>query len=235
MRAVLVLIHSPLVGPLTWSRVADELRRRGVEVVTPTLVDTNEGSAPFWQRHVAAVVQSVEVIPTTVPLALVGHSGAGPLLPAIGRGVNHPVSAYLFVDAGIPTDGKSRLDLMATEDPAFAEDLQHRLIAGERFPTWRQEDLRAVIPDRWLRDRMVTELQPRSRAFFEEQIPVFADWPDAPCSYLQLSAAYDAPAERARREGWPYRTIAAGHFHMLVDPPAVTRTLLDLIEQPAGH
>ncbi len=29
-----VLIHSPLVGPLTWSLVAEDLRRRGIGVST---------------------------------------------------------------------------------------------------------------------------------------------------------------------------------------------------------
>ncbi len=35
--AVFVLLHSPLVGPLTWGPVADELRRRGIEAIVPAL------------------------------------------------------------------------------------------------------------------------------------------------------------------------------------------------------
>ena len=37
--------------------------------------------------------------------------------------------------------------------------------------------------------------------------------------------------EQAERAGWPVRTFDAGHFHMLVDPAAVARALVDLIQQ----
>ena len=77
-------------------------------------------------------------------------------------------------------------------------------------------------------------MRPRPLAFFTEPIPVFAGWPDAPCAFLQFSPAYDVPARRAREAGWRYREIAAGHFHMLVDPAAVADALLDLIEYPIG-
>ncbi|MDP9364267.1 MAG: alpha/beta hydrolase [Chloroflexota bacterium] len=234
MDAVIVLIHSPLVGPLTWSLVADELRRRGVGVAVPTLVDAGDGGPPFWEQHAAAVARGVGAVPAEASLVLVGHSGAGPLLPTVGQRVGHPVAAYVFVDAGIPADGESRLDVMATEDPAFAAELRRHLEAGGCFPEWREEDLRAAIPDPPLRRRTAEELQPRPLAFFGEPIPVPAGWPDAPCGYLKFSAAYDQPAERARREGWAYREVDGGHFHLLVDPPAVTEALLDLVEHLVG-
>jgi surfactin synthase thioesterase subunit len=235
MGAVIVLIHSPLVGPITWSLVADALRRRGLEVAVPTLVDADEGEAPFWEQHAAAVARDVGAIAAGAPLVLVGHSGAGPLLPTIARRLGHPVAAYIFADAGIPADGASYLDLMATEDRAFAEHLRQQLRDGEHFSAWREEELRSAIPNVRLRRRMVAELQPRALAFIAEPIPVFPGWPDAPCGYLKFSAAYDMPAARARREGWAYREVAGGHFHMLADPLAVTDALLDLVEQLLGH
>ena len=42
-----VLIHSPLVGPLTWSLVAEDLRRRGIDALVPTLHDDDTG-LPYW-------------------------------------------------------------------------------------------------------------------------------------------------------------------------------------------
>ena len=41
-----VLIHSPLVGPLTWTLVADELQRKGIEVVVPVLREVEEPDTP---------------------------------------------------------------------------------------------------------------------------------------------------------------------------------------------
>ncbi|MDP9365615.1 MAG: alpha/beta hydrolase [Chloroflexota bacterium] len=233
MDVVMVLIHSPLVGPATWSPVADELRRRGVGVAVPELADADR--PPFWEQHVAAVVQRAEAIPAGVPLVLAGHSGAGPLLPVVGRRVGRPVAAHVFVDASVPVDGASRLDLMAAEDPAFAAEFRRHLEAGGRFPDWGEEDLRGAVPNPRIRRRLAEELRPRALTFFQEPIPVPAGWPDAPCGYLKFSAAYASPAGRARRVGWAYRELDGGHFHMLVDPPAVTEALLDLVEHLAGH
>jgi hypothetical protein len=226
---VIVLISSPLVGPSTWSPVAQELRRRQIATLIPTLDDDGERGLPFWRQHVDAVTRAAAAITPASPLALVGHSGAGPLLPAIGREIGHPIAAYIFVDAGIPTDGKSRLELMAAEDAPFARQLREHLSAGGRFPAWTDDDLAPILPDERIRHRLVEEMRPRPLPFFAEPIPVFAGWPDAPCGYVRFSPAYDAPARQARAAGWHYREIAAGHFHMLVDPPAVADALLSLL------
>jgi hypothetical protein len=235
MDTVMVLIHSPLVGPLTWSPVAGELRRRGVPVVVPTLRAPDRDLPPFWERHVEDVVRDVADVPAGTPLVLVGHSGAGLLLPAVRQRVGHPVAAYIFVDASIPADGKNVLDLIAAEDSVLAGQLRELLSSGGTFPSWREEDLRTIVPDPGLRRQLIDELQPRPLAFFAEPIRVFAGWPDAPCGYLKFSGAYDAPAARARRENWVYREIAGEHFHMLVDAPAVTDTLLELVTKLLGH
>jgi pimeloyl-ACP methyl ester carboxylesterase len=224
--SLFVLIHSPLVGPLTWSLVGDEMRQRGFNVVVPRLSDSPASEEASWKQHAESVSQSLAKLPDETPLILVGHSGAGPLLPAIRQLIPNPVRAYIFVDAGIPRDGASRLDLMKSEDPAWANDFQKELERGARFPTWSFDDLQEVIPDPALREQMVAELRPRGLNFFTEPIPVFPGWPDASCVYIQFSAAYDQPAAQARREGWSSQTLDAGHFHMLVEPGEVTDLLI---------
>ncbi len=234
---VFVLIHSPLVGPLTWSLVAEDLRRRGIEVVVPVLHDDDSSGVPYWRQHAASAAQAVESLPRDRALVLVGHSGAGPLLPAIGESCGRPIRTYLFVDAALPLDGQSRLDDMEADDAEFAAQLHRHLASGGRFPDWSAEDLRAVIPNDRLRRDMVAELHPRPLSFFEEHILGFAAGPDAPCAYLRFSDPYAQAAMRARQAGWAYRALDAGHFHMLVDPATVATTLLDLARtRPAtGH
>ena len=224
-----VLIHSPLVGPFTWSLVAEELRHRGIAVVVPVLSQDEEDERPYWQQHVEGIVQALSSLPAEQPPVVVGHSGAGMLLPAVGEASGRPVAAYVFVDAGIPEDGKSRLDLLGVELPEAAEQLRPLLAAGERFPRWSDEELAAVIPDRTLRQGMLAELRPQLLRFFKEPIPVFSGWPDAPCAYLQFTPGYDVPAGLARREGWATAKMEGEHFHMLVDPAAVADALISLI------
>lgn len=226
-----VLIHSPLVGPLTWSRVADEMRQRGLSVLVPNLEDVTDSKKPFWKQHAESVSRAVAHIPSETPLTVIAHSGAGPLLPAIRQSMLHPVKAYLFVDAGIPRDGASRLDLMKWEDPDWAEEFQQELTRGERFPTWSFDDLQDVIPDSSLRRQMVAELRSRGLDFFTEPIPVFDGWPDAPCVYIQFSSAYEKPAAQARQLGWQVYELEAGHFHMLVDPVVVASTIIEALNK----
>lgn len=226
---VYILIHSPLVGPLTWRLVAGEMRQRGLNVLVPALEDLPDSTEPFWKQHAKSVSPALKHIPDKTSLTLVAHSGAGPLLPAIRQLLPNPVNAYVFVDAGIPRDHASRLDLMKSEDPEWANDFQKELERGERFPTWSFEDLQEVIPDESLRGQMVAEFHPRGLDFFTESIPVFEGWPDAPCIYIQFSAPYDRPADQARQAGWQVHKLEAGHFHMLVDPKAVTDMIINLV------
>lgn len=228
LSARFVLIHSPLCGPLTWQPVAEELQRQRVEAVLPALHDDGAASLPYWEQHVAAVFRALADVPTASPLILVAHSGAGPLLPAIGVAVPHAIGAYLFADAGLPHPALGRLDEMAQNVPDLAVSLRASLMAGGRYPTWHDDDLRDLIPDARLRAGMVAELQPRALNFFTEPLPSIADWPDAPCGYLRFSMAYDRAADAARRQGWPVRAFAADHFHQLVDPGGVAAALLAL-------
>jgi hypothetical protein len=225
---VFALIHSPLVGPATWTTVAEQLRARGAGVAVPSLRDRGEGAGPYWRQHALAAAAMLNALPAGRPLVLVGHSGAGPLLPAIRQVAERDVTLYLFVDAGIPVDGLSRLDLLRDELPEAASLLEQQLNAGGRYPAWRDEDLAAVLSDGDARRQVLAELQPRGLPFWTEPLPVFSGWPDAPCAYVQFSDGYAVPAERARGEGWLYRRVDGGHFQMMVDPEAVADLMLDM-------
>jgi hypothetical protein len=228
---IYVLIPSPLVGPLTWALVADQMWQRGINVIVPTLIDSSDSGEPFWKQHTESVLQALAQIPKNTFLTLVAHSGAGPLLPAIRQSLVNPINAYVFVDAGIPRNGATRLDLMKSEDPAWAEQFQEELEQGERFPNWSFDDLQEVIPEDLLRTQMVAEIRARGLAFFTEPIPVFDGWPDAACVYIQFSAPYERPAAQARQAGWPTYELEAGHFHMLVDAKAVTDLIVEAVNK----
>lgn len=226
-----VLVHSPLVGPLTWSLVAKQLRLQKIEARQLELSDGFDRIIPYWKRQAESVVKTLQLVPLDVPIILTAHSGAGPLLPAIRWASGVRVAAYLFVDAGIPIDGYSRLDLMRLESPDLAQGFRQYLESGGRFPDWSDEQLKDLLPDSELRRSLLAEIRPRKLDFFTEPIPVFHGWPDAPCGYIQLSPAYDFPFRRAQREGWVVAKIDAGHFHMLVKPEQVIQMMLEVVTQ----
>lgn len=220
-----VLIHSPLVGGLTWRLVADEMREHGLKVVVPLLKDLPDTKEPFWKQHAKSVSQELSNLSNDKAVTLVAHSGAGPLLPIIRETMANPVNAYVFVDAGLPRDGASRLDLMREEDLQWAEQFQAELERGGQFPNWSMDDLQDVIPDEVLRRQMVAEIHPRGLPFFMEPIPVFNGWPDAPCVYVQFSDTYAGAEIQARRSGWKTYKLDAMHFHMLIKP----KTIMDML------
>jgi alpha/beta hydrolase family protein len=231
MDSLVVLVHSPLVGPFTWSLVAQHLQAGGFDVLVPTFTDSGETPPVYWQQHAASVQRALVSLPQERPLVLVGHSGAGSLLPVLAQAARHPVKAYLFVDADLPHPGQSQLDEMQASVPAFAQELRHHLAAGERFPHWSDEDLREDLPDGRARQHLLAEVQPRPLSFFEEVMPEVPGWPGAPGGYLLFTQGYRHYLEQAQRAGWPSRTFHAGHFHMLVDPASVAAALVEIMQQ----
>lgn len=230
-RVTYALIHSPLVGPFTWQLVYEALRSHGLNAIIPTLRDDPKSALLYWRQHVEAVYRELAQIPEKESIVLIAHSGAGPLLPAIRHRLPHSTCAYVFVDAGIPRDGLSRLQLMKLEDEEWAEQFHAALLSGEQFPTWTDDDLREIIPDVDARRKLVAEIQPRSLAFFTEPIPGYEGWPDAPCIYIKFSESYDWDAKEAKKNDWDVYELNAGHFHMLVDPFDVSDLIVKSVQQ----
>src|SRR6267143_3337680 len=129
-------------------------------------------------------------LPRSERIVLTAHSGAGPLLPAVRRQVEHEVVGYLFVDAGLPgPDGASRLELL--ESSGTAKRLRDRVTEG-LLPVWTdlfdltEEMVHELIPDAGLRRDFIQELRPTPLAVYEP-LPVFSRWPDAACGYVTFS------------------------------------------------
>ncbi len=76
---------------------------------------------------------------------------------------------------------------------------------------------------------VITAEQPWLRAYCQELVPAPAGWDDHPCAYLLFSPAYQDQASRARRRGWPVRSLPGEQLHQIVDPCGVARALLDLV------
>ncbi|HEX2039561.1 MAG TPA: hypothetical protein VHF47_07495 [Acidimicrobiales bacterium] len=227
-----VLVHSPLVGPATWEPVARVLRGRGRTAVVPSLLDASRTGPPFVGPQAEAVADAVAAAGADRVL-LVGHSGAGPLLPSIGVAVRRrgatPVG-YLFADAGLPHPGRSRL---ASVHPSLRGRLAELARHDGMLPPWCDwfdpAAVDALLPEPALRDRVLDELQPVPVALLEEPMPDVPAWPDAPCGYLRFSAAYAGDEAEAAGRGWPVAVLEGGHLLPVVAPGSVADALDDLV------
>lgn len=220
---IIVLLHSPLTTAAAWGGLPGVLRASGHPVVVPDIRDDDR--PPYAQRYVARaaleITGAAEVRENPgASVTLVAHSGAGPLLPAIGtaqKAAHRPIAGYVFADAGLPPAGA--LTRMARLPREHADELDRLFAEGGTYPDWP--------PPPGLEDA----LRPRDRDFFTEPLPMPQDWPDAPCGYLQWCAAYDGDARQAKSRGWPVVTAteADDHFAAHSDPKGTAAALENLI------
>ena len=196
------LVHSPLVGALTWAGVGAELQARGHDAVIASIDDTE---------------------PCDV---LVGHSGAGPWLPIIAARCE--VSpALVFVDAPVPpTAGVAAL--IPTEFYAHLA----RLAVDGMLPKWSEwfgsGVMETLVPDAELRAELVGEMPELPLAYFDQVLHLPPHWSDARCGYVLLSAPYNNDAAESRLRGWPVVELDSTHLGIVTDPPAVTSALLQV-------
>jgi pimeloyl-ACP methyl ester carboxylesterase len=222
---VFALIHSPLVGPSTWSPVAHELERRGHQAVVP-LLRPADAPPQNWRQCVEAAREALETLAD--PIILVGHSGGGLLLPAIAEAVSPHVSGLIFVDSGVPAvTGET-----SAAPPPFLDYLRTLAADGTLPPwsTWWGEDaMRDLVPDERVRAALVCEMPSLPLAYFDQRIPSPKGWGQVPCAYLLLSDGYKEAAAEARKRGWRVEEIAgAQHLHIAVAPEAVADALIRL-------
>jgi pimeloyl-ACP methyl ester carboxylesterase len=224
---VLVLVHSPLVGPGTWTPVARELEHRGRRAIVPSLLGVAQAPPPQWRHCPEAVRAACDGVGE--PLVLVGHSGAGPLLPAIADALPGDVAGLVFVDAFLPPSAGSA----PLAEPSFLAELRRLASDGVLPPwsTWFGEDgLRDLIPDAIVRHALEREMPRLPVAYFEASVPAPVGWDRRPCAYLLFAdEPYGPSAAAARTRGWPVLELRdAHHLSAVTDPPAVTDALLRL-------
>ncbi len=222
-----VLVHSPLIGPTSWSPAAYELHRRGRAAVVPSLVGVADAPAPQW-HHIPETVR-IATNHLQGSIVLVGHSGAGLLLPVIADAVTVEVAALVFVDSFLPT-AAGRVPL---GPPAFMDQLRELASDGVLAPwsTWFGEDaMSELVPDERLRAALEAEMPRLPLSYFQASVPVPDAWNRRSCAYLLLTAEpYGQSAIEARSLGWPVLEIqGVRHLAMATDAIAVTDALLGL-------
>lgn len=212
----LLLLHSPLVGPATWSALAPELVRRGHDVVVPDLRPALREGPPYYAALAALIGTVLEEDQFAV-----AHSGAGALVPMLG-----PLRGTVFADGLLPHPGES---WFAGVPPELGAKLRGLAKDGKLPPWhawWPKGAMERMIPDRVLGAEFLAEQEDLPLAYFEEPAP---DLPLAvPSAYLQLSEAYGADADAAEAAGWPVERRARHHLSVLTHPSELADAIVRL-------
>ena len=179
-----------------------------------------------WVNEAARKVRAL-TIETSV---LVGHSGAGLLLPLVAAAMPSGVAGLIFVDSELPPpEGDVRVA------PAEMMNRLREMARDGILPPWCEwwgpPVMAELVPDEQLRNAITVE-QPRLPLnYFEQPVAFPPGWTALPAAYLLLSVAYRAARSRAIADGLPTEEVLAGHLAMAVRPRDVGEAVLRLADR----
>jgi pimeloyl-ACP methyl ester carboxylesterase len=241
--ATFVLVHPAWFGGWCWKKVSPLLRARGHAVHTPTLSGLGERvhlARPEigLDTHVDDVVNLL-VYEDLHDVVLVSNSSGGAVITGVADRAPERIARLVYLDAFVPEDGQSLLDIISPERRADME----RLVASEgggwllpRFapPPWEtfareswqitgEADLQWILP----------RLVPTPFGHFRD--PVRRRNPRAetvPRTYIRCldwpHAGFDRYAEAARRSpAWTWRGLSASHLPYITQPGEMSELLLE--------
>ena len=220
-----VLVHSPVTGPSTWRWVAAVLVAGGHRVSVPSVAGVSG-----WQEFADSVAAQVPHDEHTV---LVGHSGAGPVLPQIAARTG--AGSLVFVDADIPpATGEASLmpaEILATLEATATDGL---------LPPWSEwfgpEVMGELVPDAERRSVVTAELPRLPISYYEARVPAPAGWAEAAGGYILLSAeAYGDQAWAAAARGWPVIELPGGHLDIVTSPEPIAAAIAEIAAALAGR
>ena len=113
--STIVLVHGAWQSVATWDILAPLLTKDGHIVVTPVLTGLGTSQSPLSRdvsltQHVRDVTSELSKLKE--PVILVGHSYAGMIVSGVAEQVPSMIHHLVFLDAFIPEDGQSVLDLL---------------------------------------------------------------------------------------------------------------------------
>ncbi len=196
--------------------------------LAPSLAEVSGGAAPYYPRLAATLANEIDRR-SDERVVLVGHSGAGTVLPAVAEATTATVIGTIFVDALLPHPGRSWFDTV----PAAMGDQLRDLARDGMLPPWNEwfppGTIEGLLPDPVMRTRFCEELPTLPLAYFDEPAAELSSPLPTHSVYLQLSDAYSTEAHQAEREGWHVTFRKAHHLAMLTEPEEISATLEELI------
>ncbi|MBV9261965.1 MAG: alpha/beta hydrolase [Pseudolabrys sp.] len=229
-RRTFVLVHGAWHGGWGWTRVVERLRAKGHAVYAPSLTGLGERAHLLHpdvdlSLHIEDVLGVVHYEDLS-DVVLVGHSYGGNVISGVAEKVGGKIRSLVFVDAFIPDDGQSVLDIV---QPVVAEAIRAAAARGDKTVPVR--DAAAFLvneKDRAWVDRLAN---PQPIGTFLEKIKLTGARDQLPRAYVRATGypnvAFDAAYARAKAEGWRTYEVDCGHDIMINEPDRLTEILIE--------
>lgn len=242
--ATFVLVHPAWLGGWCWKKMVPLLRERRHTVHTPTLTGLGER----WhlarpdvglETHVQDIVNVLDYEDLTAVI-LVANSSGGVVITGVADRVPQRIGELVYLDAFVPEDGQSMLDMVPPDRRPAMEALVQAEGEGWLLPRFAAAPWEKFVPASWAVTAeaelawMLPRLRPTPFGHFRD--PVQRRNPAAdrlPRTYIRCRAwphpGFDRYAEQARTTaGWRCFELAASHLPYITDPRALADVLLAL-------
>jgi pimeloyl-ACP methyl ester carboxylesterase len=227
---VIVFVHGAWGGGWQYRKVQGLLEEKGHRVYRPTLTGLGQrvhlgGPEVGLATHIEDIVKLFE-FEELEDVVLVGHSYGGMVITGVAERVPGRIARLVYLDAILPEDGESVLDLFGGGIDEIAS------IGGDGYEDWQ------VVP-RWVEADAPPPVDvPHPLRSLTEPIRVQSPQARAlPASFiLTVEAGKDDDAfavfaERARKRGWPVVVMEGDHNPHWFQPGRFVEVLIATIDQ----
>jgi pimeloyl-ACP methyl ester carboxylesterase len=239
-----VLVHPAWLGGWCWRKLTPTLRAAGHEVLTPTL--TGLGDRAHLLDHGIDLATHVEdvvgllVYEDLEDVVLVGNSSGGMVVTGVADRVPERIAELVYLDAFVPEDGQSLLDLVVPELRSGIEALAEREGDGWLVPRIAPPPWEEILRSRWevTDPEDVAWVLPRLHStplgHFSRPVRLAGTAArELPRSYVRCTRyrqpTYDGHAQQARETpGWRYRELDSSHMPYITCADRLADVLLEL-------
>jgi pimeloyl-ACP methyl ester carboxylesterase len=221
-----VLVHGAWGGSWMWARLAQLLRTQGHEVFTPSMTGIGErahlASAEVdLSLHAQDILQAIEYERLS-DFVLVGHSYGGMVVTAVADRVAQKIRSLVYLDAFVPKDGQSALDLVRPE-------MRDKILAlpGWQIPAPPPQGMTDKDEIAWIEGRR----NPQPAGTFKEKVSVKGNYKGkrsyifcsgySPTTFAPFAAAIKGD------KAWRYHELPTHHYPQISMPRELAALLVN--------
>ncbi len=235
MGATVLVCHGAWSAGWAWKKMHPLMAAAGHRLVTPTYTGLGERAhlanpSIDLETHIQDILNVIKYEDLR-DIVLIGHSYGGMIATGVADRVRDRVAQLIYLDAFVPDDGQSLLDLNET-------DRQRMMDLAKSGDGWRVPP-HPTPPDTpqadiaWLTERRV----PMPIKCFEMKLKLHGGGLTLPRSYIYATRIMPADtfgpfAARARSEpGWRYYELDASHSPNVTAPEALMSLLQTIVAE----
>jgi len=238
----MVIIHCAWWGPHLWQKVRRRLQAAGHEVLTPTLTGLGDrshlsglgGKEIDLDLHIKDILAVLEWEDLR-EVRIVGHSYSGAVATTVADRVPERIAEVVYVDAFVPNNGQSMLDMLPPPVRAGFEQQVQTLPDGRKVLPPRQFDYLGRRGSGSLSENEIRhelghfQLQPWST--FTQPAHLTGAGAKVAHRYIHCTDKvgpdpFAGFAAQARARGERVQDLSTGHFAMLTTPCELAELLV---------